>query len=324
VKIYEQRSKYKKKVHCKICGNEGHLWTTCSVPKKMVELKKQNKEPDLSLYADYFKNIYSKRDPSGRLHYELHIFTSMTRYLLEQENRNAKMKARREARKNARSNKKRVVSCGFCGSQGHNRRNCTVMQDFVSDLSRANQNYRKRFYNKVVQEIGICEGALVQLEAKHVLINNSWKENWRGLGVITKVDWSGVNLGLSHQQWDWKTDFTIDVLVNGDIIKVEKPMGKLVKDDIEPEGELFELFGGNGGGWSPWVDEVIAPSENIPSQEWFNSGYDDCWTWLTKKYTLGQLKTYLLPTISKWHPDQTGSAGAKLKKRLKTYGGYYG
>ena len=168
MQIYEKRNQHKRTTHCPTCGNTGHMWMTCPVPAKMMELKKQGKEPDVSLFSSWYQNSYSRRLENGKLHYEQHIWRKMESELARQERRKEQRKEKK-ARHERLFGKpaKRKVSCGFCGETGHNRRHCDVMNNFVDDLERASQNYRKQFYDRFVKGMGFAEGALLSLSAEH-------------------------------------------------------------------------------------------------------------------------------------------------------------
>ena len=322
MKIYENRDSNKRITHCPTCGNEGHMWMTCPVPAKMMELKKQGKEPDVSLYSKWYSNSYSRRDSNGKLVYEQHIWTKMERELDRQKRR---IEARKE--KKARHDRifgkpaKRKVSCGFCGETGHNRRHCDVMFNFVDDLERASQNYRKQFYDRFVKGMGFAEGALLALSANHWRTKNRWVDDWSGIGIITNISWDQVNMGLTLSSYDYKSTMKIEVLVDGHSYTIENPWNALVEQDTVEgkEGKIAELFA-RGSSWGVKIDSILAPSENIPSEEWFNDGYTECWEWIAKNKRLDDVSCYLSPLIAKFHPSRRGRNAGKLKQRLKDYG----
>ena len=114
MKIYENRNQNGRVTHCPTCGNEGHMWMTCPAPAKMMELKKQGKEPDISLYSQWMQNSYSRRDENGKLVYHDHIFTKMRRELDRQERRKADRKEKKARREQLYGKPaKRQSSCGF-------------------------------------------------------------------------------------------------------------------------------------------------------------------------------------------------------------------
>ena len=316
MKIYENRNQNKRETHCPTCGNTGHMWMTCPVPAKMMELRKQGKEPDMSLYSKWYQNSYSRRDKNGKLIYHDRIFRMMDSALGRQERR---VEARKE--KKARNErlygkpKNRTAYCGFCGETGHNRRHCDVMFNFVDDLERASQNYRKQFYERFVKGMGFAEGALLSLSADHWRTNGKWLEDWSGIGIVTAVSWDQVNMGLTLSNWEYKSTLNVEVLIGGQTYNLENPFSALVNTG----GKIAELFA-RGSSWGARIDSVLAPSENIPSEEWFNDGYTECWEWIAKNKTLGDVSDYLSPLIAQWHPSRRGRNAGKLKKRLSQYG----
>ena len=322
MKIYEQRDSNKRITHCPTCGNEGHMWMTCPVPAKMMELKKQGKEPDTSLFSKWYEQSYSRRDSNGKLVYEQSIWRKMESELRRQERR-------KEAREEKKARKERIfgkpakrkVSCGFCGETGHNRRHCDLMNNFVDDLERASQNYRKQFYERFVKGMGFAEGALLALSANHWRTKTEWLDDWSGIGIITNISWDQVNMGLTLSNWDYKSILKVEVLIDGQTYTLENPWNALVEQDTElgKEGEIAELFH-RGSSWGARIDSILAPSENIPSEEWFNDGYTECWEWIAKNKTLSDVSGYLSPLIAKWHPSRRGRNAGKLKQRLKDYG----
>ena len=55
-------------------------------------------------------------------------------------------------------------TCGFCGGVGHTRRNCSVMENFLADCYKANENWRRRAYEVLVQDHGIYVGGAVKVK----------------------------------------------------------------------------------------------------------------------------------------------------------------
>jgi len=322
MKIYENRNNSGRITHCPTCGNEGHMWMTCPVPAKMMELKKQGKEPDISLYSKWFANSYSRRDENGKLAYEQHIWRKMRSELDRQQRRIVAREEKKASRERIFGKPaKRKVSCGFCGETGHNRRHCDVMFNFVDDLERASQNYRKQFYDRFVKGMGFAEGALLSLSADHWRTNNAWLEDWSGIGIVTSISWDKVNMGLTLNNWEYKSTLMVEVLVDGHTYNLENPFSALVENDTVAgkSGKIAELFA-RGSTWGARIDSVLAPSENIPSEEWFNDGYTECWKWIAKKYTLGEVSYRLAPLIAQWHPSRRGRNAGKLNYRLSQYG----
>ena len=322
MKIYENRESNKRTTHCPTCGNEGHMWMTCPVPAKMMELKKQGKEPDISLFTTWYGNSYGRRDNDGRLIYHDRIFRNMQSAYDKQQRRIEARKKNKERKERLYGKPaKRKVSCGFCGETGHNRRHCDVMFDFIDDLERASQNYRKLFYERMVKGMGFAEGALLALSANHMRLNGGWIDDWSGIGIITSISWKDVNMGLTRTDWEYKSELKVNVLVDGQTHTFTNPWYTLVQNDMDlgKKGKIAELFN-RGSSWGAKIDSVLAPSENIPSEEWFNDGYTECWEWIAKNKRLSDISPYLTPMIADFHPSRRGRNAGKLKARLKSYG----
>jgi len=299
------------------------MWMTCPAPAKMMELKKQGKEPDISLYSQWQQNSYGRRNENGRLVYHDTIFQRMSSALDRQERRKAE-REERKARKERIYGKpaKRQMACGFCGTAGHNRRNCEVMFNFIDDLGRASTNYRKQFYESFVKGMGFAEGALLNLSADQFRTSNGWQDNWSGLGIVSKINWNSVNMGLTLGSWEYKSTMNIEVIVDGITMNLSNPWHALVEADTSTggkQGKIAELFA-RGSSWGTRIDSILAPSENIPSEEWFNDEYTECWEWIAKKYSLDEVNGYLAPLIAQWHPSRRGRNAGKLNYRLSQYG----
>jgi len=299
------------------------MWMTCHVPAKMMALKKQGKEPDTSLYSTWQQSSYGRRGENGELIYHDRIFQTMQRQFDKQQERIASRKRKKERREAIMGKPvKRVSACGFCKSEAHNRRNCEVMFNFIDDLTRASTNYRKKFYERLVKGQGVAEGALVTVSSSHIHIGGKWIENFEGVGIISEITWDKVNLGLTMNSWDYRSKIKVSMVVNGTTFAVDNPFRGMIEADTSEDGkqgETAELFGG-GSGWGLQIDSILAPSENIPSEEWFNEGYTECWEWIAKKKTLYEVNNYLAPLIAQWHPSRRGRNAGKLNYRLSQYG----
>ena len=325
MRIYENRDDYKRSVFCPTCAKEGHMWMTCPAPARMMDLEKQGKEPDLSLFSEWKQKRLGLRESDGSLYYHAYIFRMMSRAYLKQQARIEKRKALKQA--TAAINKvkgapKRKTSCGFCGGNDHNRRNCDVMDSFVDDLHKASVNYRKKFYKRLVQGMGIAEGALVSVSASGTYLRGKYVKDFQGIGIISKIEWDQVNLGLGSCTWDYASKVNVDLIIDGETLTTDKPFVGLVEADLADNGQkgkIAELFGIRNRGWSFTIDNVISPSESVPSEDWFNEGYTECWEWITKNKSLFELNRRLSPIIAIHHPSARGRNAKKFKARLAEY-----
>jgi len=327
MRIYEERSQNKRTVNCPCCGKEGHMWSTCPLPAQFAKLEKEGKEPDLTLMGGWLQRRWDTLNDDGTLMYANRLFKNAERYGRQQqlrvENREAK-KARQDAYEKSLgiTKAKRKTSCGFCGGTDHNRRNCDIMFNFVDDLTRASTNYRKKFYERLVQGQGFAEGALVGVSASYMNIGGKWIEDFEGIGIVSKIAWDKVNLGLTMSNWEYCSKLRVEMLVSGNTMAIDNPFRGMIEADISDDGKrgkIAELFSGSHG-YGVQIDSIVAPSENIPSEEWFNEGYTDCWEWITKKKALADVTHYLTPLIAKWHPSRLGRNAGKLNFRLSQYG----
>ena len=128
-------------------------------------------------------------------------------------------------------------------------------------------------------------------------------------------------MGLTLNSWEYKSILRIQCLVDGNTHTLENPFSALVENDTVAgkAGKIAELFA-RGSSWGARIDSVLAPSENIPSEEWFNDGYTECWEWIAKNKTLSDVSQWLAPLIAQWHPSRRGRNAGKLNYRLSQYG----
>lgn len=217
-----------------------------------------------------------------------------------------KMKAKEERdRKKAttKSKGKKAKSCGFCGETGHNRRDCSTMQDFNKRLIRANAHWRKRFYDTFVKELGIGNGALIKV-TKDV---GSWgnRRTEERVGIITSINWDELNMfcytesnyrgyrgkkgGYIHE--NLCAPLVIKAVVDGQerLIKWKPVQQNHHKGSIcDVQGrELVDQ-------WSHSWDydafhSVVSPTETPLSGEWLTQGQQECVDFITKKYSLKKL-----------------------------------
>ena len=100
---------------------------------------------------------------------------------------------RANKRKADKKNKVRKASkCGFCGSLHHNRRACPKMDALNERLIRANAHWRKRFYDRVVSDMGLGIGALIKVSEQV----GSWgsQETVEHVGIVTSINFDEVNM----------------------------------------------------------------------------------------------------------------------------------
>ncbi len=171
--------------------------------------------------------------------------------------------------------------CGFCGSTGHTRRNCTKMDMFLKDCYKANENWRKVAYEEIVQKHGLSVGAVVEVDA-YV----SYSQTERKMGIVKSINWDTINVfsAMIDQSSFAASPLNIEVLVDG---RVQKLVG--LKD-------FFDCIGENGQGWS-WsgakLVRVVTHSPTPLDPEWITS-YKESFETLVKKRSFEQLKNGMM------------------------------
>jgi len=308
MKIYENRNKKKRKTLCSYCGGQGHLWMACPHPKIHIEQIKRKEPVDITIFTGNHALWATKsKDDEGNLQ-------PRTKWL----NNNATEfynKQLKRVKKN--KNNKLRRRCGFCSSPSHNRRNCKVVKTFVQDLTLANQNYRREFYEVFVKQLGIAEGALVELRSGR---DNGGRLE-RSLGLIQHIDWDSINLTLDqpNKNWEYASTFDVWVVVDGKTIKGSTPFQYWLHSDYDPNypinlRPLIQPLGSYNDNFQ--ILSILSQSSNKPSENWFLEGYDNGWEWLCKNKTLVEIGPIFSDLVEKWHPDNSSK---KLQSRLKRY-----
>ena len=175
-------------------------------------------------------------------------------------------------------------TCGFCGSKDHTRRNCSVMEQFLKDCYKANENWRRAAYKELVEMGGLSVGACVKVEYD----SGGWqnRQKIRGTGIITNINWETVNVfsGMDRLSSFAHSPLEVTVLVNGE----QRRMANL--DD------KFHTIGKNGLVNSFWrghsACSLVSFVTNSPTPlppEWVTS-YKESFKTLVKKKTYEQLQ----------------------------------
>ena len=203
------------------------------------------------------------------------------------------------AKKKASSSRTGVArsapKCGFCGSKDHNRRNCDVMERYTADAIAANRNWRRAFYKKFVQEMGISEGALLNVALKQGY-GNPEKE---AIAVVTAVNWDELSLFCaSHQAGhycyrdeNYKQYLKVTVQIGNDTAILQ--FGQNGIDYPIPNTNTKKnlvKFSAQRYSWgSPDFVSVLSPSETPIGEEWIEEGHAKAMAFLTKKRSKAKL-----------------------------------
>lgn len=282
---------------CSYCGNSDHVVTDC--PNAVNDWAYfQRFEIPLKQGQDHW-TIGSRIDWRGNK--ADHWFRSPRewgRWFLECEKAIDKISKAKAKAKNKQAGKRSASKCGFCGSTHHNRRQCPAMEQFKQRLLLANQGWRQRFYDKLVGELGLSVGAVV-----NVKISRGWREpDEEKIGIIESINWDQLSMfcyGLGEAGWrsrlrdEFRQPLEVMVNVEGESRKLkfggeQNHYGHteyILKDDF---GTLADYWGWRRNEAS--FVSTIARSETPLDEEWVNQGHEDAMDFLIKKYSMEKLK----------------------------------
>ena len=186
-----------------------------------------------------------------------------------------------------------VRKCGFCEQAGHTRRNCAAMAKVKREAFQANQNWRRAFYEELVEKRGICEGAAVK-----VIHRKDWKnDNVEAVGLITSINWDEINFLSSSDRvnWDYRSPLSITVLVGGETKELRLPEPITRNGKVLVGGERHHYYG------TATLSEIIGRSDKELDESWVTDGLADEFAWLTKKRNEARLHEYrILKAIETW------------------------
>lgn len=217
---------------------------------------------------------------------------------------NKQVIAKGKALAKAKGKIKTQAKCGFCGSDEHNRRNCSSMETFINKAIQANREWRQQFYDKFVGELGISESALVSLTERTGYGSNTTtvkstgivrKINWDQLSLCADTDYKPTNNYRSALDHTLRQKVVIECIVDGR------------HQTITLNEDLIKSIGINGlvsqnGGWSCYESiSVISPSEKPMANKWVEQAHADAMEFVCKKRSYEQLKdTGFVGLVDKW------------------------
>ena len=186
-------------------------------------------------------------------------------------------------------------SCGFCGEQGHNRRNCEEMKNILAAAKRANENWKKALRDVLVGEEGICEGAAVKVKRRI---------NWTGgieeqIGLIVRVNWDEMNFLSCDNNIDpdYRTKLKVEVNIAGESVRLALVYGfdYATEDQRVIIPHCYHYYN------EAELLEVIGKSDKVFDDEWVTNAPEEEFVWLTKKRSLEWLeKNRILKAIQLW------------------------
>ena len=202
------------------------------------------------------------------------------------------------AKKRGNNGRKRTKSkCGFCGSTDHNRRHCEDMDTYNTDAISANRNWRKMFHEVFVEQMGISEGALLNLKTEEGYGNNRTVNEF--IGVVTDVNWHELSLfcgslthndSYSYRKDDYCQRLRVTVQIGNETKYVsfgQKGIGVRISNTLERN---LVKYSGERYTWNaPQFVSVLSPSKTPLGAEWIEEGHAKAMEFLTKKRSQDRL-----------------------------------
>ena len=297
MQIYDARESRKGTNACSYCRQHGHNVTKCphvapdwaSWERMEVPLK------DLDCWVHKIPtNKY------GRSHYY-----KIPRYWGEWYQNAANAHAKQEAAKKkagASRQQRGPRKCGFCGEEGHTRRNCAELLVFRQKANRANQAIRRYVYDTVIAEHGIDRGALIN-PRRHVYDwqNRRYVESDDGVCTVLRVAWDSVSVTIDNANFqldpNLRTSLAVTYLTPAG---TQRNMSIDINETIaghrpEPTSRYHTIAN------KTWINQVISPSPTPLDEEWVRDARQDAFDWLSTKRSKEWLeKGGLTEVIERW------------------------
>lgn len=321
---------------CSFCRSPNHQVSKCPhVPVVWASLK--NGIIPLEYLATVQDNDHATSSPNSTWRTTSRYWKSpLSGYLSEGENwgdlfkqasraydKWERARQREEAKASGKKSGKRSShqTCGYCGEKGHTRRTCTHLSSLKADLKKANQNFRKWFYEEYVIKQGLSTGCIIETD---VFVNGGYNQPAKThtiKTIVTEVNWNTINLFSEFENdLDWrkynnsgisigherlqnilgfvksdvllKIPFSKDRYPNIDLgwgyqntqVALCLPMGK-TKDVVMSWEKQTRLSYG-----SPTTQslKIVSPAPQVLADDWID-GYSDEMSVILKKFSKAEL-----------------------------------
>ena len=209
-------------------------------------------------------------------------------------------KEAREAQKKAGTTTRRAASkCGFCGEQGHNRRNCESLASYKESFYTANQNWRRALHDKLVKEMGISVGAAIKVDVSRKRWNSDNQDPEYHIGLVTAISWDKGSFLTPDRNIDsdYRDNIEITVLVNGESKSLcfTEELRDSAGRTIVPMPSWWGSYG-----ICKFV-QVVGPSKTPLDEKWVTDGMKNEFDYLLKKRSLERLEDYrIIRQHDKW------------------------
>lgn len=299
MRLYEQRNDTRS-IQCNYCYVIGHNKRNCPTMKAHWDANPQVHETydhdsvvgvDKTMFSTQFQQWYG--DDNAKTQFRAHWQYMKTRY----------------APKTETKTPRKATKCGFCGEEGHTRRNCKAMKNFVHVLNETNRGYRSAFYDRFVEGLGLGAGALIQVQP-----HNSEPT----VSMITSFPTDKIMFTNLKSRWnDFHTKMNVEIMLGDRKCKHNLFDGAIYHPDYYDEFHSLGLWSAIYGSWG-MIQAVVSPAPNRPTKEWF-MGQAPCFDWVVKKRGHINLMNEFSTIIKEFYPHDD------LEKKLgrKVYDRYY-
>jgi len=298
MRLYEQRNN-PRSIQCNYCLKTGHNKRNCPTMKAHWLANPQVHETydhdsvvgvDKTMFPTQYQKWYG--DDNARNEFRSHWQYMKTRF----------------AEKPKATKPRKATKCGFCDSQGHTRRNCESMKNFVHVLNETNRGYRSAFYDRFVEGLGLGAGALIQVQP-----HNSEPT----VAIMTSFPTDNIMFTNLKSRWnDYHTKMNVEIML-GDR-KFERNLfdGAIYHPNYHDEFYSLGLWSAIYGSWGT-IQSVVSPAPNRPTKEWF-MGQAPCFDWVVKKrghlYLMNEFSTIIKEFYP--HDDLKEKLGAEVYDRF--------
>jgi hypothetical protein len=299
MRLYEQRNN-PRSIQCNYCYKTGHNKRNCPTMKAHWDANPQVHETydhdsvvgvDKTMFPTHYQQWYG--DDNARNEFRSHWQYMKTRFA-------EKPKARKP---------RKATKCGFCGEEGHTRRNCKAMKNFVHVLNETNRGYRSAFYDRFVEGLGLGAGALIQVQP-----HNSEPT----VSMITSFPTDNIMFTNLKSRWsDFHTKMNVEIMLGDRKCKRNLFDGAIYHPNYHDEFNSLGLWSAIYGSWG-MIQSVVSPAPNRPTKEWF-MGQAPCFDWVVKKRGYLYLMHEFSTIIKEFYPHDD------LKEKLggEVYGRFY-
>ena len=183
-------------------------------------------------------------------------------------------------------------SCGFCGRSGHTRRTCLAMGTFKADAYRANENWRRKAYDILVNQLGISVGAAIKVQ-RHDGYGRSATVT-EHVALVSSVNWDKLNLTCDNRTWQdqWRQALVVEAVINGQRHKLKwsDDATKILKPAFQ-HSHCYSAY--------TYIAKVAAAPK--PLDESWVTDYKEAFDFIAKKRSHERLEEYgIVNLVEKW------------------------